>query len=1045
MVVVVGLEVDGEFESPSLPDGEGEDDLGVVLPHNAGLRPRISFASFVDAHAENYSDLSRIFDSKNDLPLSLPAVQSYPRNFAAPAPGGVAVCTMTVHTDEEVDAVRIFPAHDVSVFSVDPREKLGVLTEDDDGGSSASLRFAPTRALRFESVGALDLVRMQLYSAAAARQRAKAAVFPLNPAQKALPYLRARVGELTVRRLGGLYTGPARVVTAGLGPVVVGGGGRAAIAEILLMSVEEMYVRELQVYRSLRARCDEAFPVISAADRAAMRQEEHVRSAIADFLVEQQRPLPSGELRCRVDASVQDGVLYLAGVASPAELDLVLGVVYEFDAVVPLQVDYGDGQGYVSTHEVMLGDESSTTARFAVGGKFMGTFRSVRGSFNEEFSVPPLLFESLSLSDALVEVEQLVADMPAIQADGSPNEGTPVAHVAFLRADGAGEMTCEEAIFMPGDTVDVCAYSSEEDVVVAYIDGAEAGSISVTREHKFAVSQVTLPVAPGVHALSTDNGSNVLFRISEKSVLHAPVHPQYYTSGQLEEDSLTSSPVELVLQHNNFDLIGGGEGWVIEASSGASLVDIPDVVFAPGDMACRAAYLCRFERPVVSGGQTSAVHFAGGAKTVYCEDTPWLSCVDVSAGCVVVGGGYDRLDHFSLYWHPDWHPDSSAVASCNVTLLQGSSGALFVRGGLLHLSREGGACRVSDASDALRERKWTHICFTDEFFFIDGRRQPTSHVQFPRLAPADKFVIGTAPALDLLPLIGGGPGGAGVPEPVLVPDYCRDRLTEECVVTLEHHVELNSFMMFTSGDVMVWVRRAEPGAEPGAGPGAEPVVQTFVLASGGTLGAGGSLVATTLPHDVRRFFLAFESAGAVRNVCLYSEKIPLAVVSEAHRNRDSVIDFGRRQVVAVCTNVESVAVKSESYAHHARVVSDAGARWMEPQSHSSFFVTPPSLVLLKTSQDAPYSVGQSLLLIFNRRIEVFIKSEETLFTLTSVHGTAEIPASRCSLLSSQIHVSSQHLDLRAGTEYAIHLAAGRLFQFNGRVPCLEGTVFFSTL
>ena len=1030
MVVVVGLELDGEFESPSLPDDEA-DNLGVVLPHNTGLRPRISFASFVDAHAENYTDLSRIFDSTNELPLSLPAEQTYPRNFAAPAPGGVAVCTIIVHTDEEVDSVRIFPAHDVSVFSVDPRENLGTTTED-DGGSSASLRFAPTRALRFESVGALDLMRMQLYSAAAARQRAKAAVFPIIPAQKALPYLRARVGELTVRRLGGLYTGPARVVTAGLGPVVVGGGGgrRAAIAEILLMSVEEMYVRELNVYRSLRARCDEAFPVMSAADRAAMRQEEHVRSAIADFLVEQRSPLP-GELRCRVEASVQDGVLYLAGVASPAEIDLVLGVVYEFDAV-PLQVDYG--QGYVSTHEVMLGDES--TARFAVGGRFVGTFRSVRGSFNEEFSVPPLLFESLSLSDALVEVEQLVADMPAIQADGSPNEGTPVAHVAFLRADGAGEMTCEEAIFMPGDVVDVCAYSSKEDaVVVAYIDGVEAGSISVTREHKFAVSQVTLPVAPGVHALSTDIGSNVLFRISEKSVLHAPVHPQYYTSGQLEEDSLTSSTVELVLQHNNFDLIG--EGWVIEASSGASLVDIPDVVFAPGDMACRAAYLCRFDRPIVSGGgQTSAVHFAGGAKTVYCEDTPWLSCVDVSAGCVVVGGGYDRMEHFSLYWHPD-----SAVASCNVTLMQGSSGALFVRGGLLHLSREGGACRVTDASDDLRERKWTHICFTDEFFFIDGRRKPTSHVQFPRLALADKFVIGTAPALDLLPLIGGGPGGAGVPEPVLVPDYCRDRLSEECVVTLEYHVELNSFMMFTSGGVMVWVRRAEPGAEPGA----EPVVQTFVLASGGTLGAGGSLVATTLPHDVRRFFLAFESAGAVRNVCLYSEKIPLAVVSEAHRNHDSVIDFGRRQVVAVCTNVESVAVKSESYAHHARVVSDAGARWMEPKSHSSFFVTPPSLVLLKTSQDAPYSVGQSLLLIFNRRIEVFIKNEETLFTLTSVHGTAEIPASRCSLLSSQIHVSSQHLDLRAGTEYAIHLAAGRLFQFNGRVPCLEGTVFFRTL
>ena len=81
-----------------------------------------------------------------------------------------------------------------------------------------------------------------------------------------------------------------------------------------------------------------------------------------------------------------------------------------------------------------------------------------------------------------------------------------------------------------------------------------------------------------------------MFRISELTKVHAPVHPHYYTSGQLQGDSKTSSVVTLTMEHANMDII---PNTTITVSSPANFITMDDVVFDTTESTTIAALLCR--------------------------------------------------------------------------------------------------------------------------------------------------------------------------------------------------------------------------------------------------------------------------------------------------------------------------------------------------------------------------------------------------------------------------------------------------------------------
>ena len=218
--------------------------------------------------------------------------------------------------------------------------------------------------------------------------------------------------------------------------------------------------------------------------------------------------------------------------------------------------------------------------------------------------------------------------------------------------------------------------------------------------------------------------------------------------------------------------------------------------------------------------------------------------------------------------------------------------------------------------------------------------------------------------------------------------------------------------------------------------------QIFKLSS--TTAHVSQITGINLPFSISKIELKFTPCGYIRNLCSYSDTIPNILMKTAFENRDIVIDFQRKSVLCVCTNQEQNAVRSEQY-NQINSTVDGTSRYIVESLPSSFYVTPPSLIMMSTSQTTPYSTTQSLLILFNRKIEVFIRDDSTLFTMSGSDGsTTLLKATFCTLLSSQISIPNSFLNLSPATTYTIHLARARLFQFDGHVPCLDTTISFST-
>tara|TARA_B100001175_G_scaffold309272_1_gene310731 strand:- start:767 stop:2377 length:1611 start_codon:yes stop_codon:yes gene_type:complete len=534
-----------------------------------------------------------------------------------------------------------------------------------------------------------------------------------------------------------------------------------------------------------------------------------------------------------------------------------------------------------------------------------------------------------------------------------------------------------------------------------YIDDVYVQSETLTTA-RFKVTNITLPVSPGVHTIRTQNSSSVMFRISELTKVHAPVHPHYYTSGQLQGDNKTSSVVTLTIEHANMDIIPNK---TITVSSPAKFISIDDVVFDALESTTIAALLCR----------SNIVDLMGNATVIddttmhtFCDDSPWLCCYDMREGNIKLSCQHN-MKYFTLWWTP-------GDLSENCTLLQGIDCCLRIRNNTLQLQVESVWYHVTDI-DTYVTSYWNLIAFNGDKLYINGQLVSISAISVNE-QNTSCLIIGTQGHVDLLPLFRGNSVNVEGDS-----NECKLRITSSTQITQVKLISSSGNMTFNRSSTNV------------------PVQDFFTSDS---FVSQISSIETTPSSVILNAALIFNSAGYFRCLVMYSDKMTDSHISNAYLNKDSVISFFNKHVNVQATGEELNSSVSETYDQFTNV-SDANSAWVTNFTTSSIFVTPPSLVLLDVSQSTPYGLNQSVTLNFNRRIEVFIRDDSTLFTINSVHGSQSIRADVCTLQSYQITISNFALSLQTNTTYTLYLDAGRLYQFSGHVPCLAGSVTFTTV
>jgi len=996
---IIGMNVDDTVIANSLDDIP-VDNLGFPFSGDK----KIVFASFSDSTIKTYTDYNRVFNKANQIPLNMPSFEeTYPDSSGLGVGHGLKfnVASLVIRTSKKISAIRVKPECSLSVSVSsglhDIPSFIGTTITGIGGTSEFQFLNHATNFLILEHTGKLSLFEIELFSTIDSNIDHQFAVFPvITDTRKSLPYLVSALNQLSVQRKGGLQN-----VSASLHTIEISKSfetTRIVSLPVRNLPLESVYLEEISLYDHILKDANFIFPLLSAIERNCIKHRSKTQDAIAAINRTDADKIQN--LECIINTEIINGTFLLNGITPPSQIDLIAGAKYTFS---PETVEVNGAE----VLEITLGE--GETAIFGKNGLQLGTFNSIKKIPQEKYAIPSAFMSNSSLGDLLTDMSDL-STLLTSTFEKTPNSGNVVSHACFIDQKG-DVLTVEESLFLPGSIQSISVYCSDSGPatsnVTILLDGNVVTELSLSSQ-RAVTTTIKLPTSQGVHALSTNNGSNVLFRITQKSVVHAPVHPKYYTSGQLELDTLSSANIEFVAQHNNFDLLQNHE---IQVHSDTSLISIDDITF--NNFSCINALFCRKKSVDLKNPEFDFDLL--GSKWDFCSDHPWLACLDTQNGAAIINHEID-FNNFTILWYP--------TTLTNLTLIQGKT-CLFIEDNKLKLYNNEFNYQC-DTADIL-ENKWNHLAFTNEIFVINGlyqetERNPQGSQNHDFRIIQSRTIIGTSSPIDLTPIVQN--------TPVNLPDYAHARL-HECEVELNSTVYPTQFQMTTvDGSVLTWQNLNNS--------------QRYSLSHNEQSPLVVSEISTcNLPSSVS-LKLIFVSTGYIRNLCNYSSSIPAVVIETGRKNHDSVIDFQRKIVEAVCTNQELGIVKAEHYTQTN--TSPTNNNVIDPFVQSSFYVTPPSLILLATSQSAPYSTNQSILLLFNRKIETFPKDDSTLFTISGTDGSITlIKARNVTLLSSQISIANQHLSLLPSTTYNINLAAGKLLHVNGRVPNLEGNVSFSTL
>jgi hypothetical protein len=883
------------------------------------------------------------------------------------------VSVLALKADYPVSAIKVFPSGEFRVFTTnDVNGALQLLGNTISGVDSCFMSFtsSPTTTLVLKHIGAFSISKVLLYTQFITFETN---VVPIFENSFSVPYTSTNQTSLT--RRGGMYTGNIRAMN-----VVIKKSSlftRQVSKQFYAISIEEDYVSESALHKEMIDLCDNTFPLLSNLERVSHEHYNHIKRSIESI-----NNYSVITRTIHFDTSI---------ITEPLLMNLIKGCTYSFSS--PLTIS---GVSY----DTITVDDSLIQAVVEVNQHVCAINVVPSVTMPLSYELPTSLFHNVSLNDTLSEIQTLINMMPQFSKSATPNSGNIVSHVSFIDALGR-ELTCEQSLFLAGELVQISIYSTMFNTINVYIDDVYVQSETLTTS-RFKVTNITLPVIPGVHCIRTENSSSVMFRISELTKVHAPVHPHYYTSGQLQGDNKTSSVVTLTIEHANMDIL---PNTTITTSSPANFITINDTVFAARESTTIAALLCRSNIVDLMGNATV---IEDTTTHTFCDEYPWLSCYDMHEGNIKLSCQHS-LKYFTLWWTP-------GDLSENCTLLQGIDCCLRIRNNTLQLQVESVWYQVPNI-DTYVTSSWNLIAFNEDKLYINGQLISTSVVSVDGQT-ASFLIIGAQDRVNLLPLFRGNSVNV-------------EGDSNECKLRITSPTEITQVKLISSGRNVTFNRSST-----------NVPVQDFFTSDSFVSQISG--IETTPPSVILNAELIFNSAGYFRCLVMYNDKMTDSHISNAYLNRDSVISFFHKHVNVQATGEELNSSVSETYNQLANV-PDANSAWVTNLTTSSIFVTPPSLVLLDVSQSTPYGLNQSVTLNFNRRIEVFIRDDSTLFTMNSVHGSQIIRADVCTLTSYKISISNFALALQANTTYTLTLDAGRLYQFSGHVPCLAGSVTFTTV
>ena len=999
MMIPYGLNVDEVVVANALKEVV-VDELG-YSSQLYDLNPRVIFSTFSDETIVTYTDYNRVFVKGNSYPLVFPGV-SYPDGSGVGIGKGLKynVGTLIIRCDFPVSAIRVRPACSLSVSVSsglnDTGQFVGFTSSVSDFTSEFSFANFAAYFVVLDHIGSLNLHEIELFTSYSETQFS---TFPILKTGETLPYLVSDMNSLQAVRKGGLRSDKFTLYTVNISTNFE--NTRVSQKDVYNIPLEQYYLEEANLYDHILKDSNLIFPLVSSIERNCLKHQHMTQSLLKSINLSDDEKLE--QLECNILCEVIDGKLFLNRIVAPQNLEIISQVKYIFS---PETIEI-DGS---PVSEVTLSENESVL--FEKNGSPVGILNAVKKLPVEIYEVPKQFMNEYSLNEILDDVLIMSESLSQLTFSKSTNFGNAVSHSAFIDENGE-TLNCEESIFLPGDLRMVSVYCSDPSATVQILIDEELKHEMLPPNERFSVIDKELPVAAGVHILRTNNGSNVLFRISERSVVHAPIHPSYYTSGQLEQDVFSSSVVTFIAQHNNFDLI---DNTTIITKSPTSFISIEDVIF--DDFSCTNALFCRKKAVDLKNTSVSFDHL--NSVWDFCSEHPWLACLNIEHGCSAIHFSI-TLENFTFLWYP--------TTLDNVTIVQSQS-CIFVMNNKLVLTDSTYEFEC-DAND-IYVSKWNHVAFTNHTFVINGRRSITLQRVRPgsRIVPS-RTVVGTSPTINLKSLL-----NQNIQNEIQLQDFTADRLHESDIL-LRNIEFIQTFDMTvshldTTTTILTWSN---------TGSGTLPE-QIFRLVD--PIKPVYSILGLSLPFSILSIEMKFTKGGYVKNLCIYRDSIPSVVITDSIKNRDAVIDFQIKSATSICTNQELNTVKTEHY-DQVNIASDGTFRWIVPSVPSSFYVTPPSLIMMATSQIAPYSTSQSLLILFNRRIEVFLKDDSTLFTINGSNGsTSLIKARACTLLSSQISVPNSFLNLSPATSYMIHLSRARLFQFEGHVPCLESSISFST-
>uniref|UniRef100_A0A6C0J049 Uncharacterized protein n=1 Tax=viral metagenome TaxID=1070528 RepID=A0A6C0J049_9ZZZZ len=1003
-IIPYGLNVDDTVTVNSLDDLVVDSRFG-YSNHHADLNPQIVFASFLDVSFDVYTDYNRVFSKGNTDPLNFTAFnEQYPAASGLGAGLGLKYNTFTfiIHCISPISAIRVMPPCNLQVsISSGPNDIAQIVGVTSSSGtsdeSSSELSFLSNASnfIVLDHIGALSLNEIEIFTPTIT---STFSTFPILKTGKTLQYLVSSFGSLDVVRKGGLQNETFSIYTVDTGKSFA--FTRISHKYFQNLSLEQCYLQEAELYDHILKNTNAIFPLISSIERNCFKHQKMTQNSLN--LINKGDDTRMNDLQCSIVSQLQNGTLLFNGIAAPQNFQIIAGIKYIFHPE-PVEING------TSVSEVKLNDGESLV--FKKHNTAIGIISAAKRTPAEIYKLPDFFMNEVSLNDVLTDILNVSTSLNSLSSDKTPNVGNTISHAAFIDENGK-TLSCEESIFLPGDVRAISVYCSDETVPIQIlIDGQLKSEIQVSNK-RLSIINIEVPTRAGVHSLTTNNGSNVLFRISEKSIIHAPIHPAYYTSGQLERDVFSSSVVKIVAQLNNFDLI---DDTTMIARSNSSLISIEDTTF--NSYSCTNALFCRKRAVDLKNSGSMWDNFE--SRWDLCSEHPWLACLDVQNGCCVIHTQIN-FTNFTFWWY--------RTSSDDVTVIQGVCCVLIANNKLV--VKDSTNTFECDASE-IKLSKWNNIAFTNNSFSINGKMIDTTKTltNTSRIVPAGT-VVGTNPNLNLKVLLIQNASN------IVLQDFTTERINESEII-LEHIDPISSFDMTiicsdSSFDTLIW-QNTNTGSLPR---------QIFKLSSPTT--PVSQITGINLPFSISKIELKFTPCGYIRNICSYSDTIPGVIIKNAFENRDIVIDFQRKSVLSVCTNQEQNAVNSEQY-YQTNSKVDGTFRYIVETLPSSFYVTPPSLIMMSTSQSTPYSTTQSLLILFNRKIEVFIRDDSTLFTMSGSDGsTTLLKANFCTLLSSQISIPNSFLNLAPSTTYTIHLARARLFQFDGHVPCLETTISFST-